>query len=125
MEVSGETRKRHAIYNGAPQILINENGISFGQRFYLPGNNDAGKLQGADNFSYSFGRHDMKFGGDVDSFTDRKDIFAGWSTGEYEFNTLCDFDPAPPLRGAHRLIRITPGLLPPPPIHLFTFKESV
>ena len=95
VEVSGETRKRHAIYNGAPQILINENGISFGQRFYLPGNNDAGKLQGADNFSYSFGRHDMKFGGDVDSFTDRKDIFAGWSTGEYEFNTLCDFDPVP------------------------------
>ena len=36
----------------------------------------------------------MKFGGDVDSFTDRKDIFAGWSTGEYEFNTLCDFEPS-------------------------------
>lgn len=94
LEISGETRKRHAIFNGAPQILINENGISFGQRFYLPGNNDAGKLQAADNFSYSFGRHDMKFGGDVDSFTDRKDIFAGWSTGEYEFNTLCDFEPS-------------------------------
>jgi carboxypeptidase family protein len=93
VEVSGETRKRHAIFNGAPQILINETGMSFGQRFYLPGNNDAGKLQGADNFSYSFGRHDMKFGGDVNTFTDRKDIFAGWSTGEYEFNTLCDFEP--------------------------------
>jgi len=95
LEISGETRKRHPIDSGAPQILINENGISFGQRFYLPSNNDAGKLQAADNFSYSFGRHDMKFGGDVDSFTDRKDIFAGWSTGEYEFNTLCDFDPVP------------------------------
>jgi Carboxypeptidase regulatory-like domain len=95
LEISGETRKRHPIDSGAPQILINENGISFGQRFYLPGNNDAGKLQAADNFSYSFGRHDMKFGGDVDSFTDRKDIFAGWSSGEYEFNTLCDFEPSP------------------------------
>jgi len=95
LEISGETRKRHPIDSGAPQILINENGISFGQRFYLPGNNDAGKLQAADNFSYSFGRHDMKFGGDVDSFTDRKDIFAGWSAGEYEFNTLCDFEPSP------------------------------
>src|SRR5580704_4872733 len=95
VEVSGETRKRHAIYNGAPQILINENGISFGQRFYLPGNNDAGKLQAADNFSYSFGKHDIKFGGDSDTFTDRKDIFAGWSVGEYEFNTLCDFEPSP------------------------------
>ncbi len=93
--ISGETRKRHAIYNGAPQILINQSGASFGQRFYLPGNNDAGKLQGADNFSYSFGKHDMKFGGDVDTFEDRKDIFAGWSVGEYEFNTLCDFEPDP------------------------------
>ncbi len=95
VEVSGETRKRHPIDSGAPQILINQTGMSFGQRFYLPSNNDAGKLQGADNFSYSFGRHDMKFGGDVDSFTDRKDIFAGWSSGEYEFNTLCDFEPGP------------------------------
>ena len=95
VQVSGETRKRHAIYNGAPQVLINENGISFGQRFYLPSNNDAGKLQAADNFSYSFGRHDVKFGGDVDVFSDRKDVFAGWSQGEYEFNTLCDFDPSP------------------------------
>jgi hypothetical protein len=94
-QISGETRKRHAIYNGAPQILINENGISFGQRFYLPSNNDAGKLQGADNFSYSFGKHDVKFGGDVDVFSDRKDVFAGWSSGEYEFATLCDFDPVP------------------------------
>lgn len=95
VEISGETRKRHAIDNGAPQILINQTGASFGQRFYLPGNNDAGKLQAADNFSYSFGKHDMKFGGDVDSFEDRKDIFAGWSDGEYEFNTLCDFEPNP------------------------------
>ena len=94
VEVSGETRKRHAIDNGAPQILINQTGMSFGQRFYLPGNNDAGKLQAADNYSYSFGKHDMKFGGDTDTFTDRKDIFAGWSVGEYEFNTLCDFEPS-------------------------------
>jgi hypothetical protein len=95
VEVSGETRKRHAIDNGAPQVLINQTGLSFGQRFYLPSNNDAGKLQAADNFSYSFGKHDMKFGGDTDTFSDRKDIFAGWSTGEYEFNTLCDFEPSP------------------------------
>jgi carboxypeptidase family protein len=94
VEVSGETRKRHAIQNGASQILINQTGMSFGQRFYLPSNNDAGKLQAADNFSYSFGKHDMKFGGDTNTFTDRKDIFAGWSVGEYEFNTLCDFEPS-------------------------------
>ena len=46
-------------------------------------------------YSYSFSKHDIKFGGDVDTFTDRKDTFVGWSSGEYEFNTLCDFDPVP------------------------------
>jgi hypothetical protein len=92
--IEGETRKRHPIDDGAPQIQILGIG-NFGQRFYLPGNNDNGKLQVSDNFSYTFGKHDMKFGGDVDSFVDRKDIFAGWSAGEYTFNSLCDFDPNP------------------------------
>ena len=95
LQISGETRKRHAIDNGAPQVLILENGMSFGQRFYLPANNDAGKLEASDNYSYSFAKHDLKFGGDVNIFTDRKDVFAGWSAGEYEYNTLCDFDPGP------------------------------
>ena len=93
VSLNGETRKRKAIANGAPEIAINSIG-NFGQRFYLPGNNDNGKLQVQDNFSYSFAKHDMKFGGDVDSFVDRKDIFAGWSAGEYVFSTVCDFDPA-------------------------------
>src|ERR1700723_369184 len=88
--IEGETRKRHPIEDGAPQIQILGIG-NFGQRFYLPGNNDNGKLQVSDNFSYTFGKHDMKFGGDVDSFVDRKDIFAGWSAGEYTFNSVQDF----------------------------------
>ena len=92
--VEGETRKRHAIFSGAPEIQIFGLG-EFGQRFYLPGNNDNGKLQAQDNFSYSFSKHDVKFGGDVNSFVDRKDIFAGWSAGRYNFSSLCDFDPNP------------------------------
>ncbi|HTS12239.1 MAG TPA: carboxypeptidase regulatory-like domain-containing protein [Candidatus Limnocylindrales bacterium] len=90
--VEGETRVRHPIFQGAPEIQIQGIG-EFGQRFYLPGNNDNGKLQVQDNFSYSFGKHDVKFGGDVDSFVDRKDVFAGWSAGRYNFSSLCDFDP--------------------------------
>ncbi len=90
--IEGETRKRHPIQDGAPEIQIVGIG-NFGQRFYLPANNDNGKLQAQDNFAYNFGKHDMKFGGDVDAFVDRKDIFAGWSAGEYVFNSLCDFDP--------------------------------
>ena len=91
--VEGETRKRHPVFQGAPEIQIQGLG-EFGQRFYLPGNNDNGKLQVQDNFSYAFGKHDVKFGGDVDTFVDRKDTFAGWSSGRYNFTTLCDFDPS-------------------------------
>ena len=93
--LQGETRKRHPIFSGAPEMVIFGGIGEFGQRFYLPGNNDNGKLQVQDNFSYSFGKHDMKFGGDVNSFVDRKDVFAGWSAGRYNFGSLCDFDPDP------------------------------
>lgn len=94
VSVEGETRKRHPIFQGAPEINIAAIG-EFGQRFYLPGNNDNGKLQVQDNFSYSFGKHDVKFGGDINTFVDRKDVFAGWSAGRYNFASLCDFDPNP------------------------------
>jgi hypothetical protein len=93
--IQGETRKRKPIFSGAPEIFIGGVG-EFGQRFYLPGNNDNGKLQVQDNFSYSFGKHDVKFGGDVNTFVDRKDIFAGWSAGRYNFGTLQDFDNSNP-----------------------------
>jgi hypothetical protein len=94
LSVEGETRKRHPIFSGAPEIQILGIG-EFGQRFYLPGNNDNGKLQVQDNYSYSFGKHDAKFGGDIDRFVDRKDVFAGWSAARYQFGSLCDFDPNP------------------------------
>jgi hypothetical protein len=91
VSVEGETRKRHSNAPGTPTILIGSN-ILFGQRYYLPINGDGGKLQAADNFSYSFGKHDMKFGGDTDTFTDRKDTFVGWSSGQYEFGSLDAFN---------------------------------
>ncbi|HET9308070.1 MAG TPA: carboxypeptidase regulatory-like domain-containing protein [Candidatus Sulfotelmatobacter sp.] len=93
--IEGETRKRHPIQGGATEVQISPNG-TFGQRFYLPGNNDNGKLQIQDNFSYSFAKHDVKFGGDVNSFVDRKDVFAGWTAGRYQFATLADFDNSNP-----------------------------
>ncbi|HYL13342.1 MAG TPA: carboxypeptidase regulatory-like domain-containing protein [Terriglobales bacterium] len=88
--MAGETRPRHPNGN-VPEAQINDTGI-FGQRFFLPINNDNGKLQVQDNFDYIFGKHDIKFGGDVDSFDDRKDLFAGWSRGTYIFATLEDFE---------------------------------
>jgi hypothetical protein len=99
--IQGETRVRHPNVSGAsfstegpPEINILGVGI-FGQRFFLPANNDNGKLEGSDNFTYSFGKHDIKFGGGVAVFVDRKDIFAGWNAGTYSFGGLCFFDPNP------------------------------
>jgi hypothetical protein len=94
--IEGETRKRHSNGPGEPTLLIGVLGttpppILAGQRYYLPINGDNGKMQAADNFSYSFGKHDMKWGGDVDTFVDRKDAFAGWNAGSYVFQTLADF----------------------------------
>jgi hypothetical protein len=88
--VSGEKRVRNA--NG-DNPAVNIQGVSvFGQEFFLPGNNDNGKLQAQDNFEYSFAKHDMKFGGDLDAFQDKKDIFAGWSRGEYFYSSLQAFE---------------------------------
>ncbi len=91
VSIEGETRKRHSNAPGTPTVLIGSD-INFGQRYYLPINGDGGKLEAADNFSYSFGKHDMKFGGDTDTYTDRKDTFVGWSSGEYEFGSLDAFN---------------------------------
>jgi hypothetical protein len=92
-----ETRKRHSNGLGLPQVFIGDTG-SFGQRFYLPANDDNGKLQVQDNFDYVFRKHDMKFGGEVNSFLDNKDTFVGWGAGEYEYATLADFfTPGKPL----------------------------
>lgn len=96
--VEGETRKRHSNAPGTPTITITDPiaSATFGQRYYLPINGDGGKLEAADNFSYSFGKHDMKFGGDTDTYTDRKDTFVGWSSGEYEFSSLAAFQSGSP-----------------------------
>lgn len=119
--IQGETRKRHPIFSGAPEIFIAGVG-EFGQRFYLPGNNDNGKLQVQDNFSYSFAKHDVKFGGDVNAFVDRKDIFAGWSAGRYNFSTLCDFDPSPTAPQCANYTAITGNPIPTKPNPNFYFQ---
>jgi carboxypeptidase family protein len=99
--ISGETRPRHSNSAGAPEVVFTDSNpdpnlslnlaVDIGNRFFLPINGDNGKLQGQDNFGYSFGKHDMKWGGDVDVFTDRKDAFVGWSRGEFFFASLNDF----------------------------------
>jgi len=63
-----------------------------GQRYFLPINGQNGKFEAADNFNYVFGKHDVKFGGDVVVFEDRKDSFVGWSAGQYDFTGLAAFN---------------------------------
>jgi len=97
VSISGETRKRHPNFPGAPELIINDGSVgsgfslTAGQRFFLPINNDQGKFQAQDNFEVTWGKHDIKFGGDVNPFVDRKDLFAGWSAGSWEFFKLSDF----------------------------------
>ena len=102
VSIQGETRKRHPNSN-SPVFAIDDNTVGsgltigspfstgVGERFYLPINNDNGKFEAADNFAYTFGKHDIKFGGDVNSFVDRKDSFVGWAAGEWDFTSLANF----------------------------------
>jgi len=102
VSIQGETRKRHA-NSASPVFALDDttvgSGLTIGSpfstgvgtRFYLPINNDNGKFEAADNFAYTFGKHDIKFGGDVSSFVDRKDSFVGWSAGEWDFPSLASF----------------------------------
>jgi len=102
--IQDEVRERHpnsaspalTISDGSVPDLTLGHGFAFGagNRFFLPINNQDGKLQAADNFSYSFGKHDIKFGGDIDVFQDRKDSFVGWSAGQYDFFNFADFNNA-------------------------------
>ncbi len=87
---SYETRPRFA-NDALPEVQINDTG-TFGGRFFLPINGDNEKLQIQNNFVYVFGKHDMKFGGDINAYALRKNVFIGWSRGTYVFNTLEDFN---------------------------------
>jgi hypothetical protein len=104
--IQDEVRERHP-NSTSPLLTISDSGVpgldagsllnfGIGQRYFLPINNQDAKLQAADNFQYSFGRHDVKFGGDVDVFQDRKDSFVGWSAGEYDFFSIADFNSGNP-----------------------------
>ncbi|MGC2268177.1 MAG: carboxypeptidase regulatory-like domain-containing protein [Candidatus Acidiferrales bacterium] len=102
ISLADEVRERHANSN-SPGLSISDSSIpdlaigsafnyGIGQRYYLPINNQDGKFEAADNFDYSFGKHDIKFGGDVVTFEDRKDSFVGWGAGEYDYFSLAAFN---------------------------------
>jgi hypothetical protein len=91
-----ETRNRDSNGPGEPTLLVNSpfGGMLAGQRYYLPITGTNAKFQIGDNFAYSFGKHDVKFGGDIDVFRDSNDSFAGWNAGSFIFGSLADFQNA-------------------------------
>lgn len=93
---SYQTRPRFA-NSDLPEIQINDTG-TFGGRFFLPINGDLEKLQIQDNFAYTFGKHDVKFGGDINAYAAvGGGYFIGWSRGSYIFNTLEQFEAKAPI----------------------------
>jgi hypothetical protein len=102
ISLSDEVRERHS-NSDSPGLSVSDPSVpdlavgsafnyGIGQRYYLPINNQDGKFEAADNFNYSFGKHDMKFGGDSVTFEDRKDSFVGWGAGEYDYFDIADFN---------------------------------
>jgi hypothetical protein len=102
ISLADEVRERHA-NSQSPGLSLSDSSVpdlavgsafnyGIGQRYYLPINNQDGKFEAADNFDYSFGKHDIKFGGDVVTFEDRKDSFVGWGAGEYDYFSLAAFN---------------------------------
>ena len=92
VNLARETRNRNPNGPGEQTLVIGP--ALLGQRYYLPITGTNSKVQVGDSFAYSFGKHDIKFGGDVDAFRDSNDRFLGWTAGQYDFNTFQDFNNA-------------------------------
>ena len=78
-----------------PEIVIVDTGV-IGQRFFLPIDGNQDKLTVQENFQYVFGKHDVKFGADINAYSTRNNLFFGWSAGSYQFATLEDFQAKQP-----------------------------
>ncbi len=86
VNLARETRNRNPNGLGEQTNVIGPSII--GQRYYLPITGTNSKVQVGDTFAYSFGKHDVKFGGDVDAFRDSNDSFLGWTAGQYDFGSF-------------------------------------
>ena len=85
--------RRDRINNG-PGPEVNITGVgTFGQRFFLPITSHHKRIQVVDNFSKTFGKHDIKLGVDLNS-NGTNQAFIGFAGGVYQFNSLADFENA-------------------------------
>jgi hypothetical protein len=69
---------------------------NIGRRFFLPITSDHKRYQIIDNFSKTFGKHDIKLGVDWNSNANSQ-VFIGFAGGSYFFGSLADFNAGLPL----------------------------
>lgn len=90
--------RRDRINNGAgPEVNITDlpapgqQGVgTFGRRFFLPITSHHKRIQVVDNFSKTFGKHDIKLGVDLNS-NGTNQAFIGFAGGVYNFEGLANF----------------------------------
>jgi hypothetical protein len=86
--VSREMRPRRNKGPG-PETSISDTG-GFGRTFFLPIDSDHKRFQAIDNFSRTFGKHDVKLGVDLNA-NGNSQVFIGFAGGDYSFSALEDF----------------------------------
>jgi len=94
-----------------PEATILEGGqtvLTIGRNFFSPRETTIKRGQFADNLSFLAGRHNFKFGGDVN--IDRiLNFFPGNFSGLYRFNSLADFTNGRPTASGERYVQAFAG----------------
>ncbi|MDA2913520.1 TonB-dependent receptor, partial [Acidobacteriia bacterium AH_259_A11_L15] len=93
---SQEKRPRRTRADFTQETAILDGTGNFGPVFFLPIDSEHKRLQFIDNFSHTFGKHDLKFGVDLNSNATNQ-IFIGFAGGAYFFGSLADFIAREPL----------------------------
>ncbi len=91
---STEKRPREAKGPNPEAIIFGFGNI--GQRFFLPITSDHKRYQVMDNFSKTFGKHDIRLGVDYNANSNSQ-VFIGFAGGAYFFGSLADFAAPAPL----------------------------
>ena len=88
---SQEIRPRRAVeQNYTQETVIGDGTGNFGPVFFLPIDSQHKRWQFLDNFSKTFGKHDIKLGVDVNSNATNQ-VFIGFAGGQYNFFSLTDW----------------------------------
>ncbi|HXE74573.1 MAG TPA: carboxypeptidase regulatory-like domain-containing protein [Candidatus Xenobia bacterium] len=76
--------------NYTQETIIGDGTGNFGPVFFLPIDSEHKRWQFLDNFSHTFGKHDIKLGVDANSNATNQ-VFIGFAGGQYNFASLTDW----------------------------------